>query len=322
MISFVFGSLLIFCNLSEAAWFSRDGAVMGTTVHVELWAENEVFAHQLIDLAFAELQRIDDLLSPYKPQSVLSQLNKNAVSGEVKVSLELFELLEKSHRFSLETAGAFDITFASVGHIYNYRQQQKPTEAQIKPLLGAVNFRHIRLNKSELGVTFSHHNTRIDLGGIAKGYAVERAASLLAQQGVSSAQVTAGGDTRFIGDRQGAAWAVGIRDPRNKKAVVAVLPLTDEAMSTSGDYERYFIQKGERYHHIIDPGTGHSVKGVRSVTVVGPDTTATDALSTSVFVLGVTKGLALINAREGFEAVIVDSKGRLFFSSGLAKQGG
>lgn len=315
-----FCSLLVFCDLSEAAWFSRDGAVMGTTVHIEIWVEDEVVAHQLIDMAFTELHRIDSLLSPYKPQSELSRLNKKAASGEIQVSPELFELLKRSHEFSVETAGAFDITFASVGHAYNYREQQKPTEAQIWPLLSAVNFRHIHLNHNGAGVTFSHPDTRVDLGGIAKGYAVERVARLLAQRGVRSAQVTAGGDTRFIGNRQGAPWSVGIRDPRNKQAVVAVLPLVDEAMSTSGDYERYFIKEGERYHHIIDPGSGHSVKGIRSVTIIGPEATATDALSTSVFVLGVEKGLALINKRQGFEVVIVDSKGKLFFSNGLAKQ--
>ncbi len=305
----------------RAEWFSRDGTVMGTTARVEIWTVDSAQAQSLIELAFKELRRIDQLLSPYRPASELSQVNQSAGdSAGVQISPEFFHLLQRALAFSVETTGRFDITFASVGHRYNFRDKTRPTVEEMPPLLDAIDYRHVQLLTASSQVILRHPKTRIDLGGIAKGYAVERAASLLRRQGVQHAQVTAGGDTRFIGDRRGRPWRVGIRDPRQEGATVAVLPLVDEAMSTSGDYERFFIEDGQRYHHIINPKTGLSVTGVQSVTVIGPDATVTDALSTSVFVMGIDQGLRLINNRSDYEAVVVGHTGGLFFSNGLSKQ--
>ena len=166
-------------------------------------------------------------------------------------------------------------------------------------------------------VSFAREGVRINLGGIAKGYAVERAIDVVRRLGIAHASVTAGGDSRLLGDRRGQPWLVGIQDPRNEKAIAVRLPLVDEAISTSGDYERYFDDGDVRYHHIISPSTGRSANGVQSVTVVGPDATMTDALSTSVFVMGVEAGLALIESLDGFDAIVIDDDREMHYSSGF-----
>ena len=158
----------------------------------------------------------------------------------------------------------------------------------------------------------------LDLGGIAKGYAVERAARWLRMRGVEHAVLNAGGDTRVLGDRRGQPWVVGIRHPRAEDDVMTKMPLIDEAISTSGDYERFFEENGERYHHIINPGTGLPTDALMSVTVIGSDAVLTDALSTTVFVLGMEGGLELIEQYPGYEAIIVDREGLLRYSSGRA----
>ena len=158
---------------------------------------------------------------------------------------------------------------------------------------------------------------RIDLGGFAKGHAVDRGAQILAARGIAHAIVTAGGDSRVLGDRRGRPWTIAIRDPRNAEGVVAVLPLEDVAISTSGDYERFFVRDGERCHHLIDPATGKSPCGVRSVTILAADGLTTEGLSKSVFVLGVERGMRLIESLTEVDAVVVDAQGRLHYSSGL-----
>ena len=155
------------------------------------------------------------------------------------------------------------------------------------------------------------------MGGLAQGFAVDQSIQHLQDLGIEHALVSAGGDTRLLGDRRGRAWLVGIRDPANTEEVIAMLPLEDEALSTSGDYERFFIEDGEKYHHIIHPSTGKSVNEVRSVSILASDATTTDALSTSIFVMGVSKGLELLNRLEGVEGVVVDQNRKLYYSEGL-----
>jgi thiamine biosynthesis lipoprotein len=158
---------------------------------------------------------------------------------------------------------------------------------------------------------------RIDLGGIAKGYAVDRAIDITRDCGIERAMISAGGDSRIIGDRGGRPWMIGIRHPRDSSGIALRLPLSDSAISTSGDYERFFIADGKRVHHIIDPDTGRSAGASWSATVIGPDALTTDALSTTIFILGAADGLALIESLDGFDAIVIDSGGKVHYSSGF-----
>jgi FAD:protein FMN transferase len=298
-------------------WVSREEAIMGTSVRVELWSDETRHGHEAIGAVMDEMHRIDAAMSPYKPQSELSVINRDAGRAPVPVGPELFGLLERSVEFSEMSGGAFDITFASVGHLYDYRLKTRPTDEALRRAQEAVGYRHLVLDRQARTVRFAHEATRIDLGGFAKGYAVDRGAQILRTKGVASAVVTAGGDSRILGDRRGRPWTIGIRDPRAAGQVVAVLPLQDVSLSTSGDYERFFEKDGVRYHHLIDPKTGRSPSSVRSVTVVADDGLTSEALSKCVFVLGVREGLGLVESRPGVDAVVVDAAGTLHFSSGL-----
>jgi thiamine biosynthesis lipoprotein len=213
--------------------------------------------------------------------------------------------------------GVFDVTYASVGYLYDYRKHQHPTDAQIAAALPGVDYRQVQVDPQARTIRFLKPGMRIDLGGIAKGWAVDRGIEILRRAGIQHAMVNAGGDTALLGDRLGKPWVVGIRDPRKAGAVVARIPLQDEAISTSGDYERYFEENGQRYHHIIVPGTGKSPDAVRSVTVIGANATRTDGLTKTVFILGVERGMAFIRKLGDVEAVIVDKDGQVFYSAGL-----
>ncbi len=304
-------------TLAHADWMQRTEAIMGTRCYVELWADDPLKGNNAIDAVMAELRRIDDLMSHYKPESELSAINQHANERPVQVDKELFDLIKLSTHYSQITDGAFDITYASVGYLYDYRRRIHPSEEQIKQALPAVNWRNMLLDEQHHTVRFEHPGMRIDLGGIGKGYAVDRGIEILKARGIDRALVTAGGDSRIIGDRNGRPWLVAIRHPDNPNKVVTRIPLSDSAMSTSGDYERYFDEDGVRYHHIIDPRTGHSASKVRSATILAPTATQTDGMSKTAFVLGAEKALEIINRMPEYDAVFVLPDGKVLYSNGL-----
>lgn len=289
---------------------------MGTQAYVELQAPNEAAADKAIAVVEAEFARVNALMSPWVASSELSLLNREAAKHSVTVSKELWDLLERSKQVSELSHGAFDITFASVGFKFDYREHKKPTAAELAEQKQWINYRFVELLPNNQ-VKFKQSAVKIDLGGIAKGYTVERSVQLLQQMGIKHALVSAGGDTRLLGDKNGRPWLVAIKHPRAEERHVAELPLVDQAISTSGDYERYFIEDGKRYHHILDPKTGQSPTELMSVSVIGPDATQTDALSTTLFVLGLEKGMALIEQLPDYEAVFIRQDRQMFFSSGL-----
>lgn len=311
-------TLALLPALAQAEWHYREEAIMGTRVAVELWSDDAALAERAMDAVMVEMRRTDELMSTYKPESELSQVNAHAFERPVAVDPEIILVVERGLEMSRLSGGAFDITYASVGYLYDYRTHQHPSEQQIAAALPGVDYRQVEVDRERHTIRFLRKGVRIDLGGIAKGYAVDRSIERLQALGIRNAMVNAGGDTRLLGDRRGKPWIVGIRDPRNDGRMVTRLPLADEAISTSGDYERYFEEGGVRYHHILVPGTGHSATAVRSATVLGADATLTDALSTTVFVLGVERGMQLVARLPGVEAVIVDAEGRIFYSDGLA----
>lgn len=311
------GSLLVGAEGAWAQWYERTDAAMGTRIHIEFFTTDAAAAQDWMTQAMAEMHRVDHAYSPYKPSSELSRLNRDAPAGWVAVSDEMLDLLTKSRQISELTDGAFDITYASVGRYYDYRAGSLPDDETVVAALNAIDYRYVEIDTRAQRVRFKHPQVYIDLGGIAKGHAVDRAVEILMAAGIEHLSVAAGGDSRIVGDRRGTPWTVGIKHPRRENAMSAVLPLVDTAVSTSGDYERYFEKDGVRYHHILDPATGRSAQDAWSVTILGPQSTFTDALSTSVFVLGPDRGLALVDRLPGVDAIIIDPKGELRFSAEL-----
>jgi FAD:protein FMN transferase len=303
--------------VAQAEWLLREVPIMGTRCAVELWSDDRARGEAAIEAVFAEFRRIDAGMSTYKPESELSRVNANAARAPVRVSRELYELLATSAEYSKLTRGAFDVTYASVGYLYDYRKHVRPDDAAIAAALPGIDYRHVQLIPDGPAIRFAREGVRIDLGGIAKGYAVDRGISVLRAAGIDRAMVNAGGDTRIIGDRFGRPWITGIRHPDDEKKVVLRMPITDAAMSTSGDYERFFDEGGVRYHHILDPKTGKSASKVRSVTVIGPTATRTDALTKSIFIMGAEEGIALIEKLGDVDAVVVKPDGKVLYSRGL-----
>jgi thiamine biosynthesis lipoprotein len=302
------------CN---AEWHGDARPLMGTEVSVYLWHEDETEGKRLVQAVFDEAIRIDELMSTYKETSRISAVNRAAAEGPVYAGDELASLVERALDISVLTRGAFDITFDSVGQHYDFRERERPDAATVAREKTSIDYRLVEVDRVTGTVSFKRAGVRINLGGIAKGYVVERGVDLLRHNGVENAIVTAGGDSRLLGDRRGRPFMIGIRDPRQDGEVAIHLSLEEEAISTSGDYERFFDEDGVRYHHIIKPSTGEPAAGVHSASVFGPDAVMTDALSTSVFVMGVDLGLRLIAGLPDYESVVIDAGGQIFYSNGL-----
>ena len=301
---------------SPAAWETRvtDG-IMGTRITVEVWADDALLADAANEAVLAVMRHIDATMSTYKPDSEVSQVNAHAAEGPMPISTELFDLLVTAKEYSRLTDGAFDITYASVGYLYDFRRHVRPDEAHIRAALPAVNYEHVLLDPDHHTVRFTQPGVRIDLGGIAKGYAVDRGIEALQKAGITHGFVSAGGDSRVLGDRFGKPWVVGIRDPQKGEGeVIARVPLVNAAISTSGDYERYFDEGGVRYHHIIDPHTGHSASKVRSATVIAATATRTDGLSKTAFVLGPDAAMEIYNRLDDVDAIVVRLDGTVAYS--------
>ena len=301
----------------SGVWLKREEAIMGTAIGVEVWAEDAEQARAATAAVLAEMHRIDRAMSPHKPDSELSRINRDAATSAVRVSAEMLRLLVRANEFSALSNGIFDITFAAIGQLYDYRRRIAPSDAELERALALVGWRKLISDADASTVRFAEPGMRIDLGGFAKGHAVDTSSAILREMGIRHANVSAGGDSRVIGDRRGRPWTIGVRDPRRPGEMVAVLPLENVSISTSGDYERFFDDVGVRHHHLIDPATGRSPRGVHSVTILAEDGLTTEALSKCVFVLGVERGLDLVESLSGVDAVVVDAGGALHYSSGL-----
>jgi thiamine biosynthesis lipoprotein len=302
---------------ARADWIGESRPMMGTEISVYLWHDDPTAGQLAVEAVFAEAVRIDELMSTYKEDSLLSKINRDAANGPVAAGDELFGLILRSLDISVLTLGAFDVTYDSVGQHYDFRERRRPDAATIEDELQSIDYRLIRMHPDTRSIEFEREGVRINLGGIAKGYTVEQGVDILRRLGIRNAIVTAGGDSRLLGDRRGKPWIVGVKNPRKDGEVAVRIPLENDAISTSGDYERFFDEDGIRYHHIIHPETGLPADGVHSATIVGPDAVITDALSTSVFVMGVDKGLRLIGTLPDYEGIVIDATGRMYYSDGL-----
>jgi len=309
--------MVSFNTHAYAQWYQDKQAIMGTLVQVELWSESPVQAQQAISAVMSEMHRIDALMSPFKKDSELSYINTTAIKQPARASHEMLELIRRSIEISVLSKGVFDISFASIGNLYDYRRQINPDAGTIQQRLGAINYKNIILDHHASTIYFKRKDMSIDLGGIAKGHAVDNAIRILEKLGIKMAMVSAGGDSRIISDRLGRPWMVGIKHPRISDKSSVVLPISSTAVSTSGDYERFFIKNGTRFHHIISPKNGKSAQNSQSATIIGPESTTCDALSTTIFILGYPKGIELIESIPDYDAIIIDEQGKLHYSSGL-----
>jgi thiamine biosynthesis lipoprotein len=308
------------CSPRKESIYRKTMIQMDTLVTITVVADSEKKANKAMEKAFGEIGKLDALLNFFSDKSELSSVNRNAGNRPVKVSPETLEVIEKSVSTSEKTGGAFDVTIGPEISLWNFVTSQKPDDGTIREKLGLVNYKWIVINKEKSTVELKKKGMLIDLGAIAKGYAADRAVEELRKSGITSGLVAVAGDIKAFGLKpDGKPWRVGIQNPRQKgkdDEIVATVELRDMAISTSGDYERYFVVDGKRYHHILDPKTGYPAGGCQSVTVMAKDGASTDSFSTGIFVLGPERGME-ISRQMGFEGLIIDSDGKIVTTPGM-----
>lgn len=284
---------------------------MDTIVTITAVSTARDSAEKAIDNAFSEIRKLEQLSNFFSPDSEISKINRNAGISEVKVSPDIIALLEKALYVSEKTAGAFDVTIGPVERLYDFHRRIKPQEDEIRENLPLVNYKNLIIDRNRLTVFLRKKGMLIDPGGITKGYAADRAADVLREQGIKSGIVAVAGEIRTFGLKpDGKPWKIGIKNPRAKDQeddIMATIELSDMAISTSGDYERFFIVDGKRYHHLLDPRTGHSAGGCKCVSIIAKKGVFTDSFATGIFVLGPEKGMKVLE-KLGFDGIIIDSQ--------------
>lgn len=304
----------------EASFVTFVEDIMATPIRATVPAQAGRAAAERV---FEVFRRVDARMSEWKPTSPLSQVNAQAGIRPVPVPADLREVLHRGIEIGRRTGGAFDITWAALWGLWDFRSDapRVPSADEIAARVRLIDFRRVRIDEDAGTVFLPEKGMLIGLGGIAKGYALDQAAAALRKMGVRDFLLSAGGQVYAGGLRDGRPWRVGIRDPRGARDdFFAVVDLTDASLATSGDYERYFILDGVRYHHVLDPHTGMPARGVRSATVLSHDATLADALSTALMVLGVARGLEVAGGFAGVEAVLVDDQARVHTTPGLTRR--
>jgi thiamine biosynthesis lipoprotein len=295
---------------------------MGSEVRVTAAVASELDALRTFEKVFDEFDRLDRLLSVWHANSDVSRINAAAGRTPVKVSAETIEVLRAAKQVGEWTGGKFDVTFGALSGLWKFdhdQDNQIPRAADVRARLPDIDIQAVELNVEHGTVFLPRGGMRLHLGGVGKGYAVDRAAAILRGGGISDFLIQAGGDLYASGDRGDRPWRAAIRDPRADR-IFAAMNVRDETFSTSGDYERYFIRDGRRYHHILDPDNGEPARGCRSVTIVARQAMLADALSTGVVVLGPQAGMALIEKLPDVEGVIVTDGNAVLISSGLTER--
>jgi thiamine biosynthesis lipoprotein len=296
----------------------RAQILMGTMVEITAVAPNEAGAQAALSAGFREIKRLEELLSTWIETSELSRVNRAAGLEPVRVSDDTFSLLTKALAIAEYTEGGFNIAIGPAVQLWKIPEDPRiPSPIELEIAKQYVDYHLIRLDPGRRTVFLEKPGMRIDVGGIGKGFAAEKAAAAMRESGATGGLVAVSGDFRVFGRRaDGTAWPIGIQHPRQPGKILATTEANDEAISTAGDYERFFIKDGIRYHHILDPRTLHPARLCQSVTIVAPDGTLADGLDTGVFVMGPVKGMALIE-RLGLGAVIVDAAGVVTVSTRL-----
>jgi thiamine biosynthesis lipoprotein len=301
--------------------FRKAMKLMGNHFELSVVADTEQWALDRIDAGVREIQRIEDLLTTYKDSSETSLINENAGIVPVRVSQETFDLIWRSIRISKVTSGAFDITYGSIDkRLWNFdiSMQELPDRALAKKMVSLIDYRNILLDADKLSVFLKLKGMRIGFGGIGKGYAAERAKAVMRQLGVESGVVNASGDLTAWGYQpDGSPWTIGVVNPDSPQEVISTLNVTDMALATSGNYEKFVMIDGKRYSHTINPRTGLPVAGVKSVTIICPNAEIADAMATPVMIMGVRAGMNIINQLNNIEAIIIDDDNRVYTSDHL-----
>jgi thiamine biosynthesis lipoprotein len=311
-------SLLIDISKSE---FKRQVKLMGNQFEITVVMTDEIRADKMIDLAIDEIRRIEKLLTTYDDRSETNLINQHAGVKPVKVSKEVLELIKRSLKISRVTDGAFDITYGSIDkNLWNFNRSLAtlPDEVTARKMVKLVDYRNVIIDERNSTVMLKRPGMRIGFGGIGKGYAADRARIVLEKHGVESGIVNASGDLIAWGmQANGEPWSIGISHPDNPSKPLARLQLTNMAIATSGNYEKYIVIDGKKYSHTIHPKTGLPVRGVKSVTVIASNGEIADAMATPVMVMGASAGLALINQISGIECILIDDDNKIHYSKNI-----
>jgi len=320
----IIATAILYLLIQSAAWsqdkvFKRQLILMGTAFEISVVEDraDSLRAQADIQAAIDEIRRIERLISSWDPHSQTSEINRNAGIKPVKVDKELFDLIKRSIAISRLTDGAFDITYASMDKIWRFDGSMKhmPSEEEIKKSVEKVGYQNIVLDEQNHTVFLKKKGMKIGFGGIGKGYAADKAKQLLIRRGVKAGIINASGDLNTWGAApDGKPWTVAIINPMNKHKAFAYVPISNRAVATSGDYEKYVVFNGIRYAHIINPKTGYPTTGVISVSVFSPSAELSDALATAVFVMGVDVGIDRINQMPGVECIVIDDQGGIHTS--------
>ena len=313
-------TFFVFQAVNAESTFKRTLKLMGSRFEITVIAENTKLGDQYIEEAVAEITRIERLISSWNPESQTSEINRQAGIMPVKVDLELYQLIERANGISNLTDGAFDISYASMDRIWKFDGSMTiiPSAEEIKHSVSKVGYQKIKLNASDTTVFLTERGMKIGFGAIGKGYAADKAKALLIEKGVKGGIINASGDMNTWGKQtNGEDWKVAITNPLNKDKAIAIFPLNNSAVVTSGDYEKYIKLEGKKFAHIIDPRTGYPTSGIISATVFAPKAELADALATSIFVMGVNAGIDRINQLPNIECIIINDEGKIFTSTNI-----
>ena len=301
--------------------FDRSLKLMGNRFQLSAVGENEEWANACIDAGVSEIQRIEKLLTTYNEESETAHINRFAGIKPVVVSEETFQIIDRSIRISRITQGAFDITYGSVDkRLWNFDTNLNalPDKETAKKMARLINYRNILLDKENLTVMLKEKGMRIGFGGIGKGYAAERAKQVMKDMGVESGIVNASGDMTTWGKQpNGQPWTIGIVDPNARGKIFSYMNITDMAIATSGNYEKYILINGKKYSHTINPKTGLPIRGIKSVTIISRNAEIADAMATPVMIMGIGPGLHMINQIKDIEAIVVDDNDKIFTSQNI-----
>lgn len=317
---FIFILCLAPVLLSAQEKYTRTLKLMGSRFDITVVAANQAQADEYIDLAVDEISRIEKMISSWDTLSETSEVIRFAGIRPVKVDKELFDLIGRAIKISELTDGAFDISYASMDRIWKYDGSMKrlPSEDEVLLSVEKVGYKNIVLDPENQSVFLKKKGMRIGFGAIGKGYAADKAKQLLISKGVKAGIMNASGDLTTWGTQpDGSPWMVGITNPLNKDKVFSWFPLDNNAVVTSGNYEKFVEFNGKRYTHIIDPRTGWPVSGLTSATIFAPRAELADALATSIFVMGLETGLDFVNQLPGIECIIVDDNGKIYESENI-----